>query len=281
MRSDTHGARRAELPGRSLATKRLRAQVDKLAVLPSPVLITGEGGVGKTFVAKHLASRWGSDVPVVLDSAQASADPETWLDDLTARLKDGTPVVVRRVHELPDEVVPRFETLVDQAVVDGMPIIGTTRGGDVAGGLLDAHFIRRISIAPLRHRVDEIDDLARVLLARHLPDRPTPRLQPAALQSLMAHDWPGNVRDLESALASAVIGSMRGDIAVQHLPVECRSGRTKNLSSLERMEHEALLRVLNECGGNKSVAADRLGIARSTLYRKMRAHGLEADRFAD
>lgn len=281
MPSDAHGAPRAELPGRSLATKRLRAQVDQLAVLPSPVLITGERGVGKTFVAKHLASRWGSDVPVVLDSAQASADPEAWLDDLTARLKDGTPVVVRRIHELSDEVVPRFESLVDQAIVDGLPIVATARRGDVAGGLLDAHFIRRIWVAPLRHRVDEIDDLARVLLARHLPDRATPRLQPAALQSLMAHDWPGNVRDLESALASAVIGSMRGDIAVQHLPVECRSGRTKNLSSLERMEREALIRVLSECGGNKSVTADRLGIARSTLYRKMRVHGLEADRFAD
>ncbi|MDF1704885.1 MAG: helix-turn-helix domain-containing protein [Aeromicrobium sp.] len=280
LRVPGDGARRVELPGRSLATKRLRTQIDKLSALPGPVLITGESGVGKGFVAHHLVGRWGSSDPLVLNAARASADSDAWLTQLETALTDGRAVVVRRVDELAEDVAARFEAVVDQAVVDGSPIVATARSGDAAGGMLDAHFIRRIWVAPLRHRTDEITDLAGVLIARHVAGRTTPRLHPAALQSLMAYDWPGNVRELESALASSLIGSMHGDIAVQHLPAECRSGRTKNLTSLERTEREALIRVLSECQGNKSVAADRLGIARSTLYRKMRAHGLEADRFA-
>lgn len=73
---------------------------------------------------------------------------------------------------------------------------------------------------------------------------------------------------------------MSSDIGLEHLPAEYRtitSGR--ELTSLEQTERETVIRVLNEAGGNKSIAAEQLGIARSTLYRKLRALGLEQGRF--
>lgn len=142
--------------------------------------------------------------------------------------------------------------------------------------------MRRIEIDPLRHRSEDIADISVALLRKHSPDRTGLRLQPTALQLLVARDWPGNVRELESVLASSLLRSMGSDIGVQHLPDGYRDGdlRRRNAStSLELAERDALLRALVETDGNKLLAAQRLGVARSTLYRKMRALGIDGSRF--
>jgi len=278
------GAPRARSPlvGRSLATRRLRSQLELLAASPGPVLITGESGVGKGHAAEYLVRLWDPTLDLrVWDAAGKDAENPDWVDELRTHLDRGGAVLVRRIDELPAQTVPRFEALVEESTEGNAPLVATTRGIESPESIqLHAHFIRRIWVVPLRQRTDEIEDLARVLLSRHVGTAQVPRLQPAALRCLMSHDWPGNVRELESALASAMIRSMHGDITVQHLPDECRSpALSKRLTSLERAEREAVMRALEETGGNKAVAAERLGIARSTLYRKIRSLGLENNRF--
>ena len=114
------------------------------------------------------------------------------------------------------------------------------------------------------------------LLVRHATHRPLPRLQPGTLRTLRSLDWPGNVRELDGVLATAAGRSLGCDITHEHLPPEYRStsNRTEH-RSLQRAERDIVLEALAETHGNKLAAAERLGIARSTLYRKMRILGID------
>lgn len=161
------------------------------------------------------------------------------------------------------------------------PLVATATATAPGGGhQLHTHVRRSVSVLPLRQRIEDLDDLARELLTAQLPERPTPQLQPAAHRALIAHHWPGNVRELDAVLSTAVSRSMGFDIRLEHLPDDYRAlGSGRQLTSLERSERETIVRALDEADGNKSLAADRLGVARSTLYREIRALGLENERF--
>jgi transcriptional regulator of acetoin/glycerol metabolism len=96
----------------------------------------------------------------------------------------------------------------------------------------------------------------------------------------MALDWPGNLRELDAALSAGLLRAMGSDIALTHLPSEYRQAAPRRrLASLKRAERETILAALDDAAGNKLAAAERLGIARSTLYRKMRALGLDDKRW--
>jgi PAS domain S-box-containing protein len=135
-----------------------------------------------------------------------------------------------------------------------------------------------ITIPPLRERRDEIRLLADRLLEQ-LGRRTGPvRVTEAALAALSAHDWPGNIRELRNALERALILGKGATIDVAHLPPEIRerpAGRkptaqaATETSSLTDVEREHITRVLDEVGGNRTRAAERLGISRSTLKRKL------------
>ncbi|MGV9862943.1 sigma-54-dependent Fis family transcriptional regulator [Rhodococcus koreensis] len=269
----------ARLAGRSLATCRLQRQLDEVATDVGPVLVTGERGVGKSYVAKYLQRRWGSgDDVVVIDGAALTP---TSVVDLRTQLSSGAALVIEHLDEVPDAAVGPARRLLDEAAAASSALVATlTSGGPDGGHQLHDHIRRRVSVSPLRERIEDLDDLVRELMARHVQDRPVPQLQPASHRALVNHDWPGNIRELDAVLGSALIRSMGFDIKLEHLPNEYRtiaSGR--NLTSLERVERGAIIRALDETDGNKSLAADRLGIARSTLYRKIRALGLENGRF--
>ncbi|MFY7948935.1 MAG: helix-turn-helix domain-containing protein, partial [Gemmatimonas sp.] len=98
---------------------------------------------------------------------------------------------------------------------------------------------------------------------------------------LMAYAWPGNVRELENALERAVILSSGGTIHVDALPDRVTARRAEPLVSerapvtptLEAIERAYIQWVLQNEGGNKSRAADMLGIDPSTLYRKLARYG--------
>ncbi|MFO0581746.1 MAG: sigma 54-interacting transcriptional regulator [Anaeromyxobacter sp.] len=137
----------------------------------------------------------------------------------------------------------------------------------------------QLSLPPVRARRD-LPALAAGLLegiARE-EGRPEPRLSPAALERLAAHAWPGNVRELKTALRVALVEADGApELLPEHLPA---AGPAPVLATSPRpagrrdAEAEALRRALDQSGGNLSAAARTLGVARSTLYRLMRRHGL-------
>ncbi len=158
-----------------------------------------------------------------------------------------------------------------------------------------------IYLPPLRERRDDIPALARFFLERHseLNGRPLPELTPAFLRILTEHDWPGNVRELENYLARAVVLSEGKPLSPDLLAPPGRVQRrwktlrprsngdlqgliqqlvrvgiqTLNKDLAERIvggvERELIEQVMAECGGTQVKAADRLGINRNTLHKKV------------
>jgi DNA-binding NtrC family response regulator len=142
-----------------------------------------------------------------------------------------------------------------------------------------------ITVPPLRERREDVPLLAAHFLARFAGrGRGAAALTPEALGALAAHDWPGNVRELENTLERLVAEARGGTIGVQDLPAPFR-GRSAplveplfaGLPSLEELEKRYLRHVLAEVKGNRSRAAEVLGIDRRTLYRMAERFGIELD----
>jgi DNA-binding NtrC family response regulator len=133
-----------------------------------------------------------------------------------------------------------------------------------------------LHVPPLRQRGDDVDVLARHLVARHAAriGRPVPDIAPEVLARLRAHAWPGNVRELENALARAVAMSSRGVILPEDLPAVVSGERAAGAEAIDRgwptldeLEQRYVDRVLERCGGNRTDAANILGVDRRTLQR--------------
>jgi PAS domain S-box-containing protein len=205
---------------------------------------------------------------------------------------DVSPVVqVKLLRVLQERVITRVGENVPRPV-DVRVVSATHRDLEalLATGRMREDFYYRIKVVrlelpPLRQRREDIPELARHLLARH--DGGQIEITPAAMACLMRHSWPGNVRELENALQHALVLGQRGRIDVDDLPPEV-TGQVATgagsvpaaLSQVERgsdAERELLQQALAANGWNRTRTARRLGIDRSTLWRKMKEHRIAPD----
>jgi two-component system, NtrC family, response regulator AtoC len=130
-----------------------------------------------------------------------------------------------------------------------------------------------IRIPPLRDRREDVPLLAEHFVAKH--GRPEAAITPAARDLLVAHGWPGNVRELENVVARALALNPSGMIVPEDLPDAIRRAGapavplpgTADRPTLAEVEQRYAAQVLAEQGGNKTRAAEVLGIDRKTLYR--------------
>lgn len=238
------------------------------AVARARVLVTGEQGTGRTTALRLLAAD--------IAGADAADLPATGEQAWCARLADLAAhhpglVAVEGVHLLPDPVAAWLCRLLDSspawfALTGALPLTGEQTG-------LAGRCAATVVLPPLRERRDELGDLVRAMIDRHLPGRGL-RLTPSALDALYTQPWPGNLRELESVLRKAAATRTAGDITAADLPPGYRSGSGHRLSAWEQAERDAIVRVLEATRGNKVHAAQHLGISRSTLYSRIRALGL-------
>ncbi|WP_454726394.1 MULTISPECIES: sigma-54-dependent Fis family transcriptional regulator [Cupriavidus] len=152
--------------------------------------------------------------------------------------------------------------------------------------------VTNIAIPPLRERKDDIPALVAHWLT-HLCERyglPLASFDDDAYACLLAYDWPGNVRELRNALEGSLLMADGGVITVDKLPLEIGSGGPRDAAgapaaavvspaavySLEMAEAESIRRAVAYSGGNLTKTASHLGIAKSTLYQKIRKYGLAA-----
>jgi two-component system response regulator HydG len=160
------------------------------------------------------------------------------------------------------------------------------RRGTFRGDLYYRLNVIAIHLPPLRERRDDVPLLADAFLRRsaQLRGEEPETLAPAALDALVAYQWPGNVRELENAMERAVILTPGDVIAPTALPERITARkieplvteRTPTSPTLEAIERAYVCWVLQNEGGNKSRAAEVLGIDPSTLYRKLARYGVEA-----
>jgi len=191
------------------------------------------------------------------------------------------------------EVIPVGAT--EAVPVDARLIAATNRDleEEIKSGRFRSDLYYRLNVIsihlpPLRQRRDDIPVLAEHFLHRiaAMRNEPAKRLHPLAAEVLQEYQWPGNVRELENALERAVILSEGTDqVAPAVLPeriTERRAeplvtSRTPTNPTLEAVERAYIMWVLQSEGGNKSRAAEVLGIDPSTLYRKLSRYGVEAE----
>jgi len=141
-----------------------------------------------------------------------------------------------------------------------------------------------IHLATLRERRDDIPLLANHFLKRicHQNSLEPKIFSPEAMEKLIHYDWPGNVRELENAIERSVILEESPTITVDTLPGKIVSGSGQKVTffprpgskTLEELEKEYLVRVLEQTNWQKKQAADILGIDASTIYRKMQRYGI-------
>jgi two-component system response regulator HydG len=143
----------------------------------------------------------------------------------------------------------------------------------------------RIEIPPLRERRDDIPLLVHHFLAKHRgAGSCVEGIDDATLERLVTSSWPGNVRELENVIESAMALAPGPHLRPADLPRERRLVATETAValdlplSLDAYERCALQRALEECGGDATAAARCLGIGRSTLYRKLAKHRIQATR---
>lgn len=139
----------------------------------------------------------------------------------------------------------------------------------------------RVALPPLRERADMAELIDQILLRECHHGRP-PSLSHDARQFLLNYLWPGNIRQLEHALRIALVFCEEGEqLGLQHLPEELLAEvdlPSRVEATLEQVDGQSLRdaelltvrAAMENCGGNVSAAARRLGVARATLYRKLR-----------
>ncbi len=133
----------------------------------------------------------------------------------------------------------------------------------------------RIELPPLRERREDIPVLVDHFVRKFslAMNKRVTRVAPAAMNSLQQQPWMGNVRELENAVERAMVVGQEPELREQDFIFKPPQSNTNGSKTLEDMERAHILRVVEECGGNQSHAADILDIDRVTLYHKLKKYG--------
>lgn len=151
------------------------------------------------------------------------------------------------------------------------------RDGGFRGDLYYRLRVVEIRLPPLRDRISDLPLLAHHFV-RHASaelSQGEPALPDETLAVLLTHSWPGNVRELENCLTRAVVLATGGVIRPEHLGIGAEEAATSNaFPTLAELEREHVLRALALTGGNRTRAAEVLGVSKPKLYRLLEKHGL-------
>jgi transcriptional regulator with AAA-type ATPase domain len=220
---------------------------------------------------------------VRIDCAAGAEAPESWTTALAAARADDsgrpqllllerlnllTTVTARSLHESVRDLRLASSAPLVVASVDS-PTVDASR----PYGLLLGWFQETTHVPALRFRVEEIGEIALTILHRRAAGRSV-RLSHQVLRILEGYAWPGNIDELEDVVRYVLTRKPVGEIQPPDLPPVCFQGRSTRLSMLETAQCEAIIQALYESRGNRYKAAAMLGIARSTLYRKIDAFGI-------
>jgi two-component system response regulator HydG len=134
-----------------------------------------------------------------------------------------------------------------------------------------------IELPPLRERKEDIPLLVDHFMRKFSKEmnKKITRVSPAAMNQLQAYPWPGNVRELENAVERAMVVAQEPELREQDFILKLKNGiaLASEGRTLDDIEKAHILRVLEECGGNQTRAAEVLDIDRVTLHNKLKKYG--------
>ena len=294
--------------GACQSIKTLSAVIERVAPMPSTILIEGESGTGKELAARNihdLSGRRGSFVPVNCGAMSAElleselfghtrgsfTGAHQGREGLFSYANGGT-LFLDEIGEMPLSMQAHLLRVLEEKTirpvgsnqeipVDVRIIAATNRKLDRVveeGNFREDLFFRlnvlNLQIPALRDRLEDLEMLTAhftQILAASLGMKPV-RFDESELALLANYHWPGNVRELKNVIERSLL--------LNTLPSECLPGATpgqavippsKTGLLLEDIEKQHILKILDSEGGNKSAAARLLGVSRKTLERKVSA----------
>lgn len=311
-----------DLIGSSPKFRALLADVDRVAPVDSAVLIEGETGTGKELIARtiHESSPRHHNRFVALNCAaipSALLESELFGHERGAftgactqtrgrfQMADGGTLFLDEIGDLPLELQPKllralqeqeFERLgASQTIRVDVRIIAATNqdlGQLVAKRRFRADLYYRLNVIPicvppLRERIQDIPQLVEYFVQKFAArlHKPIDVIPEDVMEVLKAHDWPGNIRELQNFIERAVVLSSESVLRIPLNALKQILNRSSESAStaltLADAEREHILEVLRQTDGQiggSHGAAERLGLPRTTLVYKMRKLGIEARR---
>lgn len=297
--------------GTSPAMQRVRDMVDKVAATDANILITGENGTGKEVLAQEIhRMSMRRNHPMV--SIDMGAIPESlfeselfghakgaFTDAHTERVgkfeaaSSGTLFMDEIGNLSPSMQAKLLTALQNRSIirlgantpipVDIRLISATNRDlfamvndGEFRQDLLYRINTIHIDLPPLRQRKEDILPLAEMFLSKYADryGRGELRFTERATELLYNHSWVGNIRELQHTIEKAVIMADNRDIDAEQLTLQPATKVASDSSTLEDMERHMIREAMEQCDGNLTVVARRLGITRQTLYNKIKRYDL-------
>ena len=303
-------ARPGELIGQSSAMRKIFDAIETVGPTDATVLVTGESGTGKELVARaiHQASprrfhplvviHCGALTETLLESELFGHEKGAFTgaqyrkkgkfeiaEGGTVFLDEIGDITLKTQTDLLRVLQEREITRVggNQIIkVDFRCIAATNKDleklieeGKFRPDLFYRLNVFRIELPPLRSRRDDIPVLVDHFVRKFslAMNKRISRVTPAAMNLLQQQPWLGNVRELENAVERAMVVGQEPELREQDFIFKPQSVSNGSSKTLEDMERAHILRVLEECGGNQSRAAEILDIDRVTLYHKLKKYG--------
>ena len=296
------------LVGNCASMHEVCAVIQRIAPMPSTVLIEGESGTGKELAARAIHAQSGRPGGFVAINCGA-VSPDLLESELFGHVKgaftgahqareglfgfaQGGSLFLDEIGELPLAMQAKLLRVLEertvrpvggneQVPVDVRIIAATNRtlSAEVAAGRFREDLFYRLNVVavrlpPLRERRDDVVVLARHFLGRLSAELgiPAPEWDGWDLDQLCRYDWPGNVRELRNVIERCLLlGRRPGRCLGESQGGGSDSTQDEPDLSLAGVERSHILRVLEVAAGNKSEAARRLGVSRKTLERKLKA----------
>lgn len=303
----------AALFGGGASTAALRHRAYKLSQLDCNVLITGESGTGKTYMAQAICGaqpRRGKLVtvdcstiaPSLFESemfgyargAFTGADPKGRAGFFEEA--DGGTIFLDEIGEIPPDIQAKLLRVIQNKVICR---VGSTRPipvdvrilaatncdlkAEVAAGRFRQDLYYRLSafsleMPPLRECHEDIyffiDHLMEKILQKY--GMPKKVLSGEAVNRLLSYPWPGNIRELENTLESAVALSESDIIYPEHIRLEHTPAHLTLKERLRQEEEKIIRQTLALCGGSRVRAMEELGLSKTVFYGKLKEYQIQS-----
>ncbi len=311
-----------EMVGGNESMRKIYDTIEVVAPSNATALITGESGTGKELVARALHAAGGRKGPLI--EVNCGAIPSELIESElfghekgaftgasarrtgAAENADGGSLFLDEICELPLNMQVKLLRFLQERYIQRVGgnekitidarIISATKKDPLEevreGRFRDDLFYRLnvipIHIPPLRHRADDIPALCDRFLRRICEENGVPfkGVRPDAMEILMRHTWPGNIRELKNTIERIAIMNRSGSITSAMIPENIVEEAKKNrplpvslsgsasgaeeIIPFEQVKRETFERAIRICGGNVVEAAKKLGVGYNTIYRLMK-----------